>query len=456
MLFVNFTYGESPVPRDSLSTYYLRLKNLQEENAPILIPDLFKKTISNFKKANDAITDSDSLEYKRQLALIKENISVMEGKIKQSQDVFGPLFIKRQQAMRHGAKKNAKTVWQQGEQYLDKAVKALDKEKYDKAAKYASSATEKYKLAEYQSIKQKYLSSAIIAINRAKNAAADRWAPLSFKQAVTYMREAESVIKNDPNNHNKIKEAAAQAEQEAVAAEHYARIISKSMDKAQNFEKILINNRKRLSDYATLLGIEYDSLQLAGQLDTVIFLEMEKMVNERKMLISEINSYESELKRLNIKIDSCRQKQKQEQDYKNKIDYIKSLFHDENADVILTDNNITIRLYGIKFTSGNSSIPPEYFGLFNKVIQTINAFDNKPVIITAHTDSRGNAERNKQISEKQASAVKEFLSQSLENYAGIIDTYGMGEAKPIASNATTKGREMNLRIEIMIQLNRAE
>jgi outer membrane protein OmpA-like peptidoglycan-associated protein len=456
ILIASTSYAESDVPRDSLSTYYLQLKNLQEKNASILTPDLFKKTINNFKKANDAITANDSLEYRQQLSLIKNNISVMEETINQSQDIFEELFIRRQQAIRHGAKKYAKTLWQQAEKYLDNAVNALNREKYDKSSEFASSAVENYKLAEFQAIKQKYLSAAIIAINKAKETGADRWSPISYRQAIEFMKEAESVIQENPNKHNKIKETALKAEQEAIAAEYYARIISKSADKPQNFEKILIKNRNRLSAYSALLGIKSDTIYTIKQFDETISIELDKIVNERKMLISEINSYENELERLKIKIDSCRQKQKREQDYKKKISFVKSLFRDEDADVIITDSNITLRLYDIKFTSANTSIPPEYFGVFNKVIRTINEFDNQPLMIVAHRDSRGNAAKNKQISEKQALAVKEFLLQNLENYTGIIDTLGMGEAKPIASNASTKGRAMNRRIEVVIQLSTAK
>ena len=455
-MLTGMVYGANPAPLDSLSSYYLQLKNLQEENAALLTPELFKATISDFKAANDAYTRKDTLAYNQRLDSIKNNITAMKEAVERSHDIFQPLFLSRQQAMRHGAKKHAESVWQSGEEYLNKAVKSLNKGKDKKAAKYAASAVEKYKLAEFQALKQKYLTSAITAVNNAKKAQADKWAPISFKHAINFMKQAESLIKSGTHNAEQIKKAAANARQEAVMAEYYAGIISGSADKVQNFEKILRQNHDRLAAYGALLGIKKDSLYRAGQIDTSIYIEIEKMVNERKMLVSEINAYENELKLLKTKIDSCKQKQQREQAYRKKVDFIKSLFSDEKAEVIITDNSIVLRLFDTKFISDNSSIPPEYFGLFSKVVQAVEEFAGSPLMISAHTDSRGSASNNKRISEKQAAAVKEFLLQNLENYEGGIDTVGVGEAQPIASNASAKGRAMNRRIEITIRLYGAQ
>ncbi len=454
LLLVNLLYAEAPAPKDSLSTYYLKLKNLQEANASLLVPDIFKQTVNEFKNANEALEDNDSIKYKGIISLIEDNIVAMEEIVIQSQTIFKPLFTTRQQAMRHGAMKNAESIWLRGEQFLAEAVKALNNGKRDKAAKYASFAVDKYKLAEFQSLKLKYLSDAIMAINRAKKISADKRAPRSFKRSIKYLREAETLIKNEPRNYENIINTAVKAEQEAEAAEYYAQIILENNDDAKNFEKILIENHDRLSSYYALLGLKSDSFRSTERLDTAVSLELEKMVNERKMLASEINSCEKQLKELMIKIDSCRQKEIRDQEYKKKIANIKTLFREEKADVIVMDGNITLRLFDVKFSSNNSVIPPEYFGVFNKVIQAVKEFGSPELIIAVHTDSRGKASKNKQISTKQAAAVKDFITQSIENYSGIIETQGMGEAEPIADNSTAKGRAMNRRIDIIIQEHR--
>jgi len=67
--------------------------------------------------------------------------------------------------------------------------------------------------------------------------------------------------------------------------------------------------------------------------------------------------------------------------------------------------------------------------------------------ITGHTDSRGAAAYNQQLSEKRAQAAKDYLANK-----GISEdrmaASGAGESNPIADNATAEGRAQNRRVEV--------
>lgn len=67
------------------------------------------------------------------------------------------------------------------------------------------------------------------------------------------------------------------------------------------------------------------------------------------------------------------------------------------------------------------------------------------VRITGHTDSVGSTEFNQTLSEQRANKARDFL---IENgiAAERIETIGMGETSPIASNETEYGRQQNRRI----------
>lgn len=75
--------------------------------------------------------------------------------------------------------------------------------------------------------------------------------------------------------------------------------------------------------------------------------------------------------------------------------------------------------------------------------------DNKgyQVVIYGYTDSLGDAEENKILSQQRADAVK----KAIEAY-GISSTrltaVGMGEQDPIADNSTPEGRAKNRRIDV--------
>jgi|GEM_PF-1282225 len=67
--------------------------------------------------------------------------------------------------------------------------------------------------------------------------------------------------------------------------------------------------------------------------------------------------------------------------------------------------------------------------------------------ITGHTDSSGNAARNRQLSGYRADAVRTFLI-SVGAPADRLTTRGAGSSEPIADNSTPAGRERNRRIDI--------
>ena len=71
------------------------------------------------------------------------------------------------------------------------------------------------------------------------------------------------------------------------------------------------------------------------------------------------------------------------------------------------------------------------------------------VLISGHTDNSGSATYNKQLSQKRAQSVHDFLVKN-----GIQSTRlskeGFGSERPIADNATEEGQQKNRRIEFQI------
>ena len=74
---------------------------------------------------------------------------------------------------------------------------------------------------------------------------------------------------------------------------------------------------------------------------------------------------------------------------------------------------------------------------------------SKNIKVTGHTDATGSEAYNQALSEKRANAVKTYLEDK-----GIdgkrIETIGMGESSPVATNKTKEGRAENRRVEIEV------
>jgi len=64
------------------------------------------------------------------------------------------------------------------------------------------------------------------------------------------------------------------------------------------------------------------------------------------------------------------------------------------------------------------------------------------------TDATAGQEYNKELSEKRAENVKNWLTQNTNMDASRISVHPMGESSPEASNQTEAGRQKNRRVEI--------
>jgi outer membrane protein OmpA-like peptidoglycan-associated protein len=73
------------------------------------------------------------------------------------------------------------------------------------------------------------------------------------------------------------------------------------------------------------------------------------------------------------------------------------------------------------------------------------------VRVMGFADSRGDKDYNKDLSEKRAEAVKNYLVANGGIDAGRVSVEPMGEAMPAASNATAAGRKENRRVEIAVR-----
>ena len=72
------------------------------------------------------------------------------------------------------------------------------------------------------------------------------------------------------------------------------------------------------------------------------------------------------------------------------------------------------------------------------------------VHVIGHTDSTGSDSYNQGLSERRASSVKTYLASHGVNGERVL-TVGKGESEPVASNATSDGRQMNRRVEIFLK-----
>jgi outer membrane protein OmpA-like peptidoglycan-associated protein len=109
----------------------------------------------------------------------------------------------------------------------------------------------------------------------------------------------------------------------------------------------------------------------------------------------------------------------------------------------------TVRL-PILFEFNSAALRPEGESLLEKLGAALKTpeLDAFRFAVQGHTDSVGPATYNERLSTQRAEAVKVFLTD-----AGVparrLDSIGLGEEEPVASNEDSQGRQRNRRVEII-------
>jgi len=111
----------------------------------------------------------------------------------------------------------------------------------------------------------------------------------------------------------------------------------------------------------------------------------------------------------------------------------------------------------IRFPSGVADIPPAYVEILRGVLEKMRGRLNVRLHFVGHADPQSLSDSLKEkyvdntgLSRERAGTVAEHFQKALALPPEAISYEGMGESKPIASNATEAGRAQNRRVEVEV------
>jgi len=109
----------------------------------------------------------------------------------------------------------------------------------------------------------------------------------------------------------------------------------------------------------------------------------------------------------------------------------------------------------VNFRTGSAVLLPEAKTKLDEIATKALNAKAYVVEVTGHADATGNANFNRQLSQRRADAVIRYLvEQHKIPLRRIITPYGFGATEPIADNKTREGREQNRRVEVKILVNK--
>ena len=104
----------------------------------------------------------------------------------------------------------------------------------------------------------------------------------------------------------------------------------------------------------------------------------------------------------------------------------------------------------VSFDLNSAEIKPSFGDSLGKLANVLAKYDRNQVTVVGHTDSTGSDAYNQDLSIRRAdSVVSELAARGVPG--SMMRAEGRGETQPRADNDTEAGRQLNRRVEILIQ-----
>lgn len=113
---------------------------------------------------------------------------------------------------------------------------------------------------------------------------------------------------------------------------------------------------------------------------------------------------------------------------------------------------VSKKSWSITFQTGSASFTPEAEAVLKKLANDLLVADELAIEVHGHTDNTGDPSANLSLSERRASAVRDWLMrQSSTSFpATRFTVVKHGQSEPVATNSTEEGRSKNRRVVIVL------
>ncbi|MEM9436156.1 MAG: OmpA family protein [Pseudomonadota bacterium] len=119
--------------------------------------------------------------------------------------------------------------------------------------------------------------------------------------------------------------------------------------------------------------------------------------------------------------------------------------------IIRDGNNLIVRMpQDVLFALNSAELRPDLQGDIRSLASNLQRFPESTVTVIGHTDNTGEASFNQNLSQRRAQSVASILlGQGVSS--SRIRAFGRGENEPIATNLTPEGRQLNRRVDIIVE-----
>jgi outer membrane protein OmpA-like peptidoglycan-associated protein len=424
------------------------LEAARSRNLALMCPSNFKNAETNLGAAEELFENNDSIYW------IKERLGDARAQLSKCERIeeIGNILLRdtlsaRSAALDSNAPEFAPEQWEQAEEAMHKVGRKIERGQGDRARDDAEEATDLYRAAELMAIRVDLLGRTKTLRGEALENDADRWAPRTLASAEDYLQQAESTLQSDRYRQGEAKSLAEAAAEQFKHATWISTTAQRVDDDRENFEQFVLEHEAALSEVAGQLGFTPRYSEGVTTVAENLASAARSLNENRRNLQARIMELE-EVAAKYAEVQPLKQIQQ-------KVNKIEEMFGPGEAEIVLSDRHLILRLTGMSFAFGSAEIQPRDFPLLTKVQYAMRLFPSSRAIIEGHSDSIGNADYNQVLSRRRAEAVRTYLIANMNRAPSSIAAVGYGENRPVAPNDTAAGRAMNRRIDVLIDLARS-
>ncbi len=451
-----------------------KINQARAAQGDVLSPDAFVRALKRYGEAQEDFKRGRALgEIDKKLREVDADMDQVVQTSKVAKAAFAQLLQTRDQALKANAPQYAADLYLTGDQTFKETMRKLEAGDMNSAKKRAEEAERYLRNAELQAIKVSIIGKVRNLTTKAQEVKVDKLAPLTYGKSQALLAEAERILNSDRYAAGTASEKAEAAEYEIRHATYLADQIQRVKADDREWEKFLLANEKLVANVSQALAFspQFDA-GIAKPLDD-IRSAIQTLREEQRRLIGEVANRDKRIDELNNALEqkdkeiSAMQETKtgleselakkqqillEKQRQEEKMRGIETMFAPGEAKVIREGDSLRIRLAGLKFPSGKSTIQPEYFSLLTKLQRAIREFPNATVVIEGHSDNIGYEAYNLNLSANRARAVQQYLIANMGLPEDRVLAVGYGMERPIANNSTEEGRSQNRRIDVVIPM----
>jgi|GEM_PF-510230 len=466
LLLAGFASAQTGNPATTgLETDYT---NVAESDVPILAPRAWATATSSFERALKATIKDPIAE--RSITSINTaltNIANAQNSADQVRPLLANLVQKRAMASAANSPSLAAKLWKDAEKQFSRLAGNIERGRLsDQSARQerSDSIFAIYDQAELEALTNAMLIRARGAYALALYGDADKLANITFRRGEGSMQASIIALQQNRYDNSNAQALADEAEKEFKHATQLTLVAQQLKSKQLTPEQFLLLWESRLLQINAAANLDYDALAGwdATTDELVVYIgDTNNSMANLQALLSEARSYmaslEEELRIADDRLggtlaerDELILIQEQQARSRERLMQLEQLFEPIEASILQERRNIILRLTGLQFASGSSTLDSNAIDLLAKVKMALNVYPDSAILVEGHTDASGPAELNARLSEERANTVMRYMMSDMKIEARRLNAAGFGSNRPIALNTSPTGRAKNRRIDLII------